>query len=334
MSETPKYFMYFPGNYRWSAAFVNMLGRSAYGGADISELHKIGRLLEGKHAEDDEAWFDACVRVADEVRETRRALQGRGPSGLRRGVLPARLHYYQMGERFRTPKDKQALDAYRIAVDCFHQFRRPHRRQIEIVEVPFEGVACRAIFVHAKNAKRQAHPCVVFFDGLDVTKEIQFVARRARAHQARHLGPGHGRPRAPARRSVFAAISAPRLRGRRQRLHRLPGEARRRRSEQDRRRRDQPRWLLCSALRLARAAVCGLHRMGRDLGLLRRMEAEDRRAVQPSLSVPGHHIMWIFGADTLEEAFRRLDRSDSTAWCRECGARSWSCTARTTSRFR
>ncbi|HEY6704816.1 MAG TPA: hypothetical protein VI010_12010, partial [Xanthobacteraceae bacterium] len=67
MSDTPKYFMYFPGNYRWSAAFVNMLGRGSYGGADISELHKIGRLLAGKGAEDDEAWFDACVRVADEV---------------------------------------------------------------------------------------------------------------------------------------------------------------------------------------------------------------------------------------------------------------------------
>jgi len=65
---TPKYFMYFPGNYRWSAAFVNMLGRAAYGGADISELHKIGRALAGKAAEDDEAWFDACVSVADEVR--------------------------------------------------------------------------------------------------------------------------------------------------------------------------------------------------------------------------------------------------------------------------
>ena len=37
--------MYFPGNYRWSAAFVNMLGRASYGGADIGELHKIGRLL-------------------------------------------------------------------------------------------------------------------------------------------------------------------------------------------------------------------------------------------------------------------------------------------------
>jgi hypothetical protein len=68
MAKTPKYFMYFPGNYRWSAAFVNMLGRGSYGGADISELHKIGRLLEGKDAEDDEAWFDACVTIADEVR--------------------------------------------------------------------------------------------------------------------------------------------------------------------------------------------------------------------------------------------------------------------------
>jgi len=67
MAATPKYFMYFPGNYRWSAAFVNMLGRAPYGASDISELHKIGRLLEGKDAEDDEAWFDACVRVADEV---------------------------------------------------------------------------------------------------------------------------------------------------------------------------------------------------------------------------------------------------------------------------
>ena len=51
--------MYFPGNYRWSAAFVNMLGRASYGGADISELHKIGRALTGKDAEDDQAWFDA-----------------------------------------------------------------------------------------------------------------------------------------------------------------------------------------------------------------------------------------------------------------------------------
>src|SRR5262249_57017289 len=68
MTKTTKYFMYFPGNYRWSAAFVNMLGRAAYGGADISELHKIGRALAGKAAEDDAAWFDACASAPDEGR--------------------------------------------------------------------------------------------------------------------------------------------------------------------------------------------------------------------------------------------------------------------------
>ena len=43
--KDPAYFMYFPGNYRWSAAFINMMGTAIYGGADIGELDKAGRLL-------------------------------------------------------------------------------------------------------------------------------------------------------------------------------------------------------------------------------------------------------------------------------------------------
>ena len=100
MAETPKYFMYFPGNYRWSAAFVNMLGRGSYGGADISELHQIGRLLEGKSADDDEAWFDACVRVADDGARARRALSRIGASGLCRGLLSARVPLLSDGRAF------------------------------------------------------------------------------------------------------------------------------------------------------------------------------------------------------------------------------------------
>ena len=48
MAKDPSYFMYFPGNYRWSWASVNMIGSAAYGGADFGELHKIGRLLKDK----------------------------------------------------------------------------------------------------------------------------------------------------------------------------------------------------------------------------------------------------------------------------------------------
>ena len=65
--KDPPYFMYFPGNYRWSAAFINMLSSGPYGGSEIGELHKIGSRLKGKAPDDDEAWFDACAAVADGV---------------------------------------------------------------------------------------------------------------------------------------------------------------------------------------------------------------------------------------------------------------------------
>ena len=160
MSTTPKYFMYFPGNYRWSAAFVNMLGRGAYGGADISELHKIGRLLDGKGAEDDDSWFHACVKVADEVRGHAERFQAEGHPVSAAAFYLRACHYYQMGERFRTPKDKIALDAYRTGVDCFHQFAGLTDTKIEIVEVPFEGKSLPGYFVHAQNKKSARAPCV------------------------------------------------------------------------------------------------------------------------------------------------------------------------------
>ncbi len=68
MSKAPKYFMYFPGNYRWSAAFVNMLGTAPFGGVDMSEMHASAGCWRAKGAEDDEAWFERCERVANIVR--------------------------------------------------------------------------------------------------------------------------------------------------------------------------------------------------------------------------------------------------------------------------
>src|SRR5262245_18543455 len=122
MSKMPQYFMDYPGNYRWSATLVNMLGRAADGASDISELHKIGRLLEGKIAEADEAWVAACVQVGDEVRGHAGWFRASGRKVSAAAFYLRACHYYQMGARFRTPKDKKALDAYRTAVDCFHQF--------------------------------------------------------------------------------------------------------------------------------------------------------------------------------------------------------------------
>ena len=71
--------------------------------------------------------------------------------------------------------DKRARSG-RGTVECFHRFARlTDRPRIEIVGVPYKGGRLPACFVHAENTDRARTPCVVFFDGLDITKELQYL---------------------------------------------------------------------------------------------------------------------------------------------------------------
>src|SRR5262249_32166722 len=106
----------------------------------------------------------------------RRALRRGWPWGLGCGLLSARVSLLSDGRTLSYPEGQAALDVYRTAVDCFHRFAVLTDVKIEIVEVPFEGKSLPGYFVHAQNATSARAPCVVFFDGLDVTKEIQYLA--------------------------------------------------------------------------------------------------------------------------------------------------------------
>ena len=110
--KDPPYFMYFPGNYRWSAAFINMLSSGPYGGSEIGELHKIGSRLKGKAPDDDEAWFDACAAVADGVRAYADQFAQKKHRFAAAHAYQRAANYYHMAERFRTPKDEKALSIY------------------------------------------------------------------------------------------------------------------------------------------------------------------------------------------------------------------------------
>ena len=59
--------MYFPGNYRWSAEMLAILSTAPYGGADLSEVDRIGRKLRD-HVGDDNAWFEAWREGGDLLR--------------------------------------------------------------------------------------------------------------------------------------------------------------------------------------------------------------------------------------------------------------------------
>lgn len=307
MSKDPGYFMYFPGNYRWSAGFINMLSSSAYGGAEIGELHRIGQMLQGKDGEDDDAWFDACVKVADRVRARAEEFERSGHPVSAAAFYLRACNYYQMGERFRTPKDAKALEAFRTGVACFHKHASLSDMNIEIVEVPFEGGSLPGYFVPAQNARGKRAPCVVFFDGLDVTKEIQYMrgvpdlvkrgisclvmdgpgtgeAIRFRDYYLRHDYEVAGsacidyleqRADVDPKKIGVVAISlggyyAPRCASM------------------------EPRFAAC----IAWGAIWDYHATWK-----KRIDA----AFKTSLSVPGHHILWILGVDSLDEALKKLE---------------------------
>jgi dienelactone hydrolase len=304
--QTP-YFMYFPDDYRWSAAVVNMLGSATFGSADIGEIHQVVRLVQGKVG-DDAAWFDACITVAGRVRTfaSERETSGHRISAANAYRRAAVL--YQMGERFRTPKDEPALAAFRTSVDCFKRFMAlTPDVTIESVEVPYGTGSLPGYFVHAKNATGARAPCVVFFDGLDVTKELQYsrgvedLVKRGMSCLVMD-GPGTGeairfrnyylrpdyevagsacidhlekRADVDAKRIAVMAISlggyyAPRCASM------------------------EPRFAAC----VAWGAIWDYYATWK-----RRIEA----SFKASMSVPGHHITWILGVDSLEEALRRLE---------------------------
>ncbi|MGE5534515.1 MAG: alpha/beta hydrolase family protein, partial [Acidobacteriota bacterium] len=168
-------FLYFPENYRWSHGLLIGLNTAPWGGAEIGEVNRIGLRLKDK-AGDDDAWFREWTREARivEDRGRERIAEGHtigGAQYLRRASI-----YYHVGERFLQPKSKEGNDAYMRGVNCLRDAAKYIKRpRLEHVEIPYEGTSLPAIYVHAEPAGRAGKvPAMVFFDGLDVTKEIQY----------------------------------------------------------------------------------------------------------------------------------------------------------------
>jgi len=174
-AKAPNHFTYYPGNYRWSAEMLVILSTAPYGGAEISEVDRIGRSLRDKVG-DDEAWFQAWRSGADLLRGRAVAAEsGNHPLTAASNYLRA-CFYFQGADHFRQPKDEHALAVFRQSLDCFRKFAAlTDRPRIEVVELPFAGGSFPAYFVHAENSATKRNPCVVRFGGFDTQKEMQYL---------------------------------------------------------------------------------------------------------------------------------------------------------------
>ena len=304
-------FTYFPENYRWSHGLLIGLNTAPWGGAEIGEVNRVGLRLKNRVG-DDHAWFREWAREARTVedRGRERLADGRTVSGAQ--YLQRASIYYHVGERFLQPKDQEGLDAYIRGVHCLRD-AAPHirRPRMEHVEIPYEGASIPAIYVHAEPVNQSGKtPAMVFFDGLDVTKEIQYFKGVADL-VARGIaclivdGPGNGesirfrnlylhheteryatpawewlaaRPEIDAKRIGVMAISlggyyAPRAAA------------------------FEPRYACC----IAWGAQWDYEKIWRQ-----RFERLARSDV-PALSVASAHILWVVNATSQEQALKRLE---------------------------
>ena len=301
--------MWFPKSYRWSSALLNIISTAPFGGADISEVYQIRRMLELSDQEDDEAWFKACNTVAQKVEKHAEGFHDEGFMSPSAAMYLRASNYYQMAERFRTPKDEKAINSFKKGVDCFHKFIQIGSEDIEIVEIPYEGKSLPGYFVGASgNNTQEPTPCVVYFDGLDITKEIQYLRGGITDLIKRGIsvlivdGPGTG--------------EAIRLRGHHLRYDfDVAGSAC---VDWLEKRKDvNPKKIGIVAISLGGyyAPRCASldHRFAACIawGAIWDYYATWKKRIdnsfQTSLSVPGHHIKWILGVDTLEEALNTLE---------------------------
>ncbi len=169
-------FLYFPTDYRWSMGLLICLSGAPWGGAEIDEVNRVGRALRDRVGNDD-AWFEEWTRMGDKVEARGRDAEASGHKLTAASCFLRATRYYQTGERFLQPKSARGMEVYRKSVATFLDaaafLRRP---RIEPVEIPYESASLPGLLVHPDPEAAGANPApaVVFFDGFDVTKEIQY----------------------------------------------------------------------------------------------------------------------------------------------------------------
>src|SRR6516165_1563237 len=169
-------FLYFPSNYRWSMGLLICLSAAPWTGVEIDEVNRVGRALADRVG-DDAAWFEEWARMGEKI-------EARGRDALRAGhkltaasCFMRATRYYQTGERFIHPRSQRSMDVYARSVTLFKDAAAVIRRpRIEPVEVPYENTSLPALLVHPDREATGARsaPAMIFFDGFDVTKELQY----------------------------------------------------------------------------------------------------------------------------------------------------------------
>ena len=185
---------HFPENYSWSNATLVCKGMAPYGAVAIEEIDRIGERLK-ERAGEPHAWSEEWSEMASHLER-----QADAAAADRRDMTAGNYYiragnYFFTGERF-IPPGEAKLAMYKKALRCFHAGFERRYRNMERVDVAYDGSALAAYFMKAPNVSGKART-VVLFNGMDNCKEmsvlfagLEFAARGI--HTLAIDGPGQG----------------------------------------------------------------------------------------------------------------------------------------------
>lgn len=168
-------FLYFPENFMWSQGMMIAIEMARWGGAAMSEVDRVGRRLKDKVG-DNEAWGVEWEKEAQRIEAMGGGAKAAGWKLSAAGHYMRAATYYFIGERFVGLGPKK-IELYENCLRCFRAGIKDRFPNIERVEVPYqhEGKATTLPAWYMKAPGDGPKPTVVFFDGLDSTKELSIL---------------------------------------------------------------------------------------------------------------------------------------------------------------
>lgn len=166
-------FEYFEDNYSWTMAINMALGM----GASIGDIDDASRPLRAVAGNNDDAaaelFFERWTALGAKVKRLAEADEAAGRKFSAGAKYRRATIYWMQAERMQQPAFKPREGAFREALDCFGKYLECSGVACRKVEVPYEGTTLPALFIPAEGDGPS--PCMIHFDGLDVTKEIIYM---------------------------------------------------------------------------------------------------------------------------------------------------------------
>jgi alpha-beta hydrolase superfamily lysophospholipase len=165
-----------------------------WGAVALGEVDEIIQRLHARAAEP-HAWWEEWTAMAAKIERTADAAAAEGRKATAGNYYLRAGMYYYTGERM-VPPGAQKTSIYRKSLRCAQEGLKRRHRNIEFVDVPYEGTHLPAYFMKSSVPNGRA-PTVVVFDGLDNCKEMSVLfAGLELAFRGYHTlaidGPGQG----------------------------------------------------------------------------------------------------------------------------------------------